>query len=270
MRGPGKTGHLGDGMKRPVLRYFGGKFRLADWIISHFPEHRVYVEPYGGAASVLMKKKRSYAEIWNDLDDSLYSLFCVIKEPRLAEQLKQNIEATPFSRREFELAHVYHPDPLEKARRLVVRSFMGFGADSATRLESKTGFRSNSNRSGTTPAHDWVNFPKNIPGFCERMMGVVIENRNAIDVMITHDSEETLHYIDPPYPTDTRRGGRYAFEMDIDDHRELVDFISTLKGMVIVSGYDHAIYNSLGWNKFSKQARADKAGIREEILWVKP
>lgn len=257
-------------MKRPVLRYFGGKFRLADWIISHFPEHRVYVEPYGGAASVLMKKTRSYAEVYNDIDDSLYSLFCVLKDPSASFELEKRLVATPFARREFELAHCYHPDNIEKARRLIVRSFMGFGADSAANLESKTGFRSNSNRSGTTPAHDWVNYPSCIRDFSERLRGVVIEHRDALDVMKTHDSEKTLHYVDPPYSTDTRRGGRYKHEMKNEDHEELIECLKSLKGKVIVSGYSHPIYESLGWKREVKQARADKAGLREEVLWIKP
>jgi DNA adenine methylase len=254
-----------------VLRYFGGKFRIADWIISQFPEHKVYCEPFGGAASVLMKKPRAYAEVYNDMDDSVYSLFKVLSNERKAKELKKAIESTPFSRREFELAHVYHCDEVEKARRLVVRSFMGFSAESVTKLESKTGFRSNSNRSGTTPAHDWLNWPQYIPAFYERLKGVVIENQDAQKVMRTHDSKETLFYVDPPYSHQTRRGGRYKLEMDDFDHSSLLFFLKTLQGKVVLSGYHSGQYAAAldGWRVVEKQARADKAGVRTEVLWIK-
>lgn len=257
-------------MNRPALRYFGGKFRLADWIISHFPEHRVYVEPFGGAASVLLKKPRSYAEVYNDIDDSVYNYFKVLQNPLKAKELKYLIEMTPFSRREFELAHVKHPEPVESARRLVIRSFMGFGADSVTNIESKTGFRNNSNRSGTTPARDWVNWPKEIGNFTERLKGVVIENKDAIDVMKNHDSIYTLHYVDPPYSHQTRRGGRYKYEMDDQDHVQLINFLKTLQGKVALSGYESDFYNDylIGWTKVTKESRADKAGLRTEVLWL--
>jgi DNA adenine methylase len=62
------------------MRYHGGKWMLAPWVIENMPPHRVYIEPFGGAASVLIRKKRSYAEIYNDLDGEVVNLFRVCRD----------------------------------------------------------------------------------------------------------------------------------------------------------------------------------------------
>ncbi|HYN54380.1 MAG TPA: DNA adenine methylase [Methylotenera sp.] len=157
--------------KRPLVRYHGGKWKLAPWLISFFPEHRTYVEAYGGGGSVLIRKERSYAEIYNDLDSEIVNLFKVARENGL--ELLEQCELTPFSREEFNLSYEPAAEPLEQARRTLVRSFMGFGSASVSK--QKSGFRANSNRSGTTPAHDWANYPDAFRNVITRLQGVVID-----------------------------------------------------------------------------------------------
>lgn len=254
--------------KRPILRYHGGKWKLADWIISHFPKHRIYVEPFGGAASVLLKKPRSYAEVYNDLDGELVNLFRVTRSQGL--ELKQALLKTPFARQEFIESYEPIDDPLEQARRTVIRSYMGFGSNSHFK---KSGFRANSNRSGTTPAHDWANYPAALEAIIERLQGVVIENKNALDVMIAHDGFETLHYVDPPYMPETRTGSKgYRHEMSEDEHLNLLEFLEALDGYVIVSGYRSPMYDEFfnHWQRVDKTALADGARPRVECLWLSP
>jgi DNA adenine methylase len=254
--------------ERPVLRYFGGKWMLAPWIISHFPSHRIYVEPFGGGASVLMRKPRSYAEVYNDLDSEIVNVFRELRNN--GDNLERVLRKTPFARTEFAESYVPHPTPLEQARRTIVRSFMGFGSNANNSTE-KTGFRANSNRSNTTAATDWMNYPDCIPTFIERLQGVVIENRDAKEVMLQQDSPETLHFVDPPYVHDTRGEKHgYRFEMTDKDHEELCDFLTYLTGMVVLCGYDNKIYKRLGWESVKREAYADGARDRIEVLWLNP
>jgi DNA adenine methylase len=262
-------------VKRPALRYHGGKWKLAPWIISYFPDYRVYVEPYGGAASVLLRKERSYAEIYNDMDGEIVNLFRVLRDPVQVRELTRLLRLTPYARSEFEVSYLTSGDPIEQARRTVIRSFMGFS--SLLTGTWTTGFRSNSNRSGSTPTHDWRNYPEALGGIIERLRGVVIENRPASQVMITHDTKETLNYIDPPYPSGTRHerwsGNAYRYEMSDDDHREMAEVLHGLHGMVVVSGYPCELYDVElfpTWQRIQRDAYADGASKRTEVLWLSP
>lgn len=257
---------------RPVLRWHGGKWLLAPWIIENFPDHDVYVEPFGGAGSVLMRKPRSYAEVWNDLDDSVVNLFRVLRGND-GERLIRLLALTPFSRTDFMDAYgdASEKDPVERARCLVIRSFMGFSSNAHSR---STGFRANSNRSGTTPAHDWVSIPDNLAAVVERLKGVVIECRDAKTVMRAHDGATTLHYVDPPYLFSTRSdlSKDYAHELTDEQHVELLVFLRGLKGMVVLSGYPSPMYEKVlvGWDRQERVALADGARKRTEVLWRNP
>ena len=155
-----------------------------------------------------------------------------------------------------------------------MRSFMGFGSNSLCR-NIQSGFRANSNRSGTTPAHDWKNYPSSLKAVIERLQGVVIENRDAIDLMLHHDSLETLHYCDPPYVQATRSAKvhghhGYSHEMTDEQHSAFLDVVRNLKGMVCISGYAHPLYDSAlaNWNRVERNSHADSARDRVEVLWM--
>src|SRR5258706_9367454 len=86
------------------VTWFGGKSKLAQRIIEHFPEHRTYVEVFGGSAAVLITKKPAGVEVYNDIDGQLVNLFRILREPLLCEELRRALESTPYSRGEFDLA----------------------------------------------------------------------------------------------------------------------------------------------------------------------
>lgn len=264
---------------RPVLRYHGGKWRLAPWIIARMPPHRIYVEPFCGAASVLLRKPRVYSEIINDLDGEVVNLFRVLRDPVTSARLVSAIALTPFAREEFDLAQgpLEAEEPLERARRLIVRSHMGFGSDSACGTPYRTGFRANGHRNGTAPGHDWANLPAAILQVVERLRGVVVENRPALEVLRQQDRSDALFYVDPPYLEATRQRshrkgkGTYRHEMLLEDgHRELADALHQVKGSVILSGYPSPLYDELyaGWWREERQALADGARKRTEVLWM--
>lgn len=223
-----------------------------------------------------MRKPRAYGEVYNDLDRDVVNLFRVLQDGAQATALLERLRLTPFARDEFELGYLDTEDPVERARRLVILSFMGFGSNGHNKA-TRTGFRANSNRSGTTPAQDWSNYPDRLPSLIARFRGVVIENRDALEVMAQHDSFETLHYVDPPYVRETRsaamhRAGCYAHEMDTADHERLLSFLGTIQGMAIVSGYPHATYDTAlsDWRRIEIDAHADGARDRIEVLWINP
>lgn len=268
----------------PLLRWHGGKWLLAPWIIAKFPKHQCYVEPFGGAASVLLRKDRSYSEVYNDLDQILVGLMRVLRDPAQGSELVRQLELTPFARDEFELAYVATDDPVEAARRTIVRSFMGFGSDS-TSGHYRTGFRSNTTRMGGTPARAWSNYPDALRLIIERIDGVTLENRPAIDVMRQYDQPNALHYVDPPYHPSTRSSGNrrrcgpgtaawhvYRHELEHEGHVALLAALVNLQGMVALSGYATELYDDtlVGWRRLTRDAYADGARPRTEVLWLNP
>ncbi len=260
-------------MTRPFLRYHGGKFRIAKWVIKHFPPHRRYVEAYGGGASVLFEKQRSFEEVYNDLDSEIVNLFRVARDD--AYKLKTMLRLTLWSREEFMLSYVPCADPIEQARRTLVKLYLGFGTGGKDALA--TGFNTSFHNNASPETWRWAEYPSVINSVKERLNSVVIENRPTLSLIDLYDGEDTLYYLDPPYVPTTRmvstRG--YTHEMTEEDHAKMLEKIITCKGMVILSGYENDLYdNTLTcWEKQSINARASGyrgAVKRKECIWISP
>ena len=262
----------------PALRYHGAKFRLAPWLQQFFPPHRCYTEAFGGAAGVLLKKPRCYAEVYNDLDGSIVNFFRVLRDPQMRARLIEALRWTPYARDEFVLAQKpVTDDPVERARCVAIRAAMGFGSAGATK--DQTGFRTDTTRAYSTAQHVWARYPDSLVAIGQRLQGVLIENRPAAEVLRQHDAADTLHYVDPPYLLATRvlNPGRryYAHELADHEHVELLAILRSLQGMVVLSGYPSTLYDELlpGWQRHTTKSRisAGRGTItRDEVVWINP
>ncbi|UQZ90866.1 DNA methyltransferase [Deltaproteobacteria bacterium Smac51] len=256
-------------LKRAVLKYFGGKWRMASWIISHFPPHKVYVEPFGGGAGVLMNKQPASAEIYNDLNYDAVNYFKVLRDPDMASQLAATLALTPYARYEYDHSEDPTNDPVEKARRYCCSIQMALGCPGRP---SKAGF--NNRLSGWyLPVEGWNNYTQHISSFTSRLKEVSIECRPALKVIETYDTDETLFYCDPPYVHKARSSNRtYKYEMSDQDHIDLAERLHNLKGMAVISGYQSDLYSELyaDWPSFTHSARTEMNFQRTECIWLSP
>lgn len=183
-----------EGMRRPVMVYNGGKFLLKDWVIENLPEHEIYVEPFGGAASVLMSKPRVKREVYNDLNSDIVNVFRMLRSKELAAELERQLRLTPFSREEMWNAKQDNSDcPLERARKTIICAFL-----SRSRSARDGAGMRYSKKSNRAPEKDWVEYHNHIREFSTRLQGVMIENKPALEVIKFWDGTETLFYCDPP------------------------------------------------------------------------
>jgi DNA adenine methylase len=267
---------LSSQVTRPALRYYGGKFRLAPWIISFFPKHRLYVEPFGCGASVLLLKQPALVEIYNDISDEIVNLFRVLRCPEDSKRLITALELTPYSRTEWLSAFELSTDPIEQARRTIIMANMSHNA-SKVMLRQANGFRV-----ATTGYHrlpqDFRRHTEHLQQITNRLRDVVIENRDYRKILEANDRPNTLFYLDPPYMLSTRACARksYYAEFDEKDHIEFLQIITKLKGNVVLSGYPSQLYQDslVGWHSFSMQSNTAAAlpgkSLRTEVLWLNP
>lgn len=258
-------------IKRPAIRYYGGKWRLAPWIINHFPAHQNYLEPCGGAASVLLQKPRSQLEIYNDLNGAVVNFWRALRNN--PDELIRQIRLTPWSRLEYDLSVESCDDPIEQARRFWVSIQMSISASDGYH----PGFRVIKSAEHVHSHPDLFDKDLDSLNFAySRFAGVQIENLDALECIRKYDSPDTLIYFDPPYLAETRTHTRYNLEAgDNVFHIQAAELLNACKGCVVISGYDSALYNQLyegnGWQRRFIRSQMNGGGQhRTESIWLSP
>jgi DNA adenine methylase len=285
-------------MRSPVI-YVGSKGRIARLLLGFLPRHRCYVEVFGGGASLLFAKEPSQMEVYNDLCIGLVTFFRVLRDPEKNAELIRRLRLTPFSRKEWtdsrgwwrpHLKTKFEPGEkdIDKALRWYVVNRQSFsGHATAWGHEFKTG----KNVDG------WINAVEKLPEAAKRLRRVSIENKDFRWVFDRYDSKDTLFYCDPPYYPETWGAEKYGnawdpygYGMSSVDHQELVSLLLAVRGMTILSGYDHEVYHPLkdaGWLKLARQVHTTAAGVprqtknagrfgatdigkRTETIWLSP
>lgn len=259
---------------RPTVKWHGGKYYLAKRIVSLFPAHRIYLEPFAGAASVLLNKEPVEVEAYNDLDMRVTRLFRVLQKQ--GEEFVQRIQFVLYSQIEFEAAATYphNASDLEMALCDYIRWRQSFGGQGKS--WSYTTTRARGGMAGDVNA--WWSAIDQLPAIVNRLKRVQILCQPAIDAIRRFDHEDALIYCDPPYLHQTRAIGSrdiYGVELSEDDHRELGEVLNKCKSRIVLSGYSSALYDEIyaSWRKVIFEIANHSAGGRkknrkEEVVWL--
>lgn len=253
---------------RQTFRYYGGKWVLADWIISHFPSHDLYLEPFFGSGGVFFAKPASPIEVISDLNGEIAHFFKILRND--PDALVRSILMTPYA--ESEYLNVFEQSPVgdvDRARCFYIRLKMSwaggwdkdvFRRDGGTRMKRES-------------CANLFSLVSQLYQAANRLKSAQIDCADAVSQIERYSKPNTLVYLDPPYVTDTRgQKTRYESEMTDEQHRELSKVSHDTGAMVVISGYPSALYDELyaDWLCIQRQTIDLINKPRTECLWISP
>lgn len=265
--------------------YYGSKYRSLNFILDRLPPAEHYVEPFGGSAVVLLNREPSSHEVLNDLNGEIMNFFQVLRDER--EELVRRLEATPYSRKEFERAVERRGEPgleaMERARLFYIRTQQGRYSRMGEGRTKGEWSRSTTTTRGGNPqnVNKWLNKVDGLDSVAKRLRRVQLESRDANTVISDYDTEGALFYVDPPYVPETRGDESSYGDLDfgIPEHKKLLSFVKNIDGEVALSGYDNDLYveELKGWyvsraesktNQNGSSGKASDNSTTQEVLWT--
>ncbi len=244
---------------------------MADKLMPLFPKHKTYVEVFGGSGAILINKKPSEIEVYNDIDGELYNFFKVIADKKLFKKFQEKISLLPYSRECYYEYRDMRTDKLNKVERAVRFYYLIKSTHHSTCEYTGWKFSVEANMPKRIKSVDKLSL------IHKRLSEVYIDNLDFRKLIANWDRPDTFFYLDPPYVASSRKSGGYMFEMTDKDHNDLIDILLNIKGKWLLSGYDNNIYSRLSdfyrqdFNSFANSLRyRDKNNnpSRTETVWA--
>ena len=241
---------------------------MAKYLLELIPKHNLYIEPFFGGGNMFFSKPPSKMEIINDLSDNIFSLYKVIADEDKYKQLQHRLELTPYHAKfRYDYKQKLNEELTIEDRAFYYlyvnrTSFNGVGGFSCTKL-----IRNNMIRS----VSDYLSLIPHLEEIHNRLRNVVVENKDALELIQKYDDNDVFFYLDPPYIQSTRRSNqKYMIEMSDKDHEKMIDLILKSKAKIMLSGYDNEIYNNLvenGWNRLELES-PNSCSDAIEYVWI--
>ena len=201
----------------------GGKRFVVGKLLPMIPEHKTYIEPFAGGASVFFAKKKddSEVEILGDLDPDVSFAFRFIRDVT-DEQIKQ-LSRMNWTATESAISKAKALKPRNPAERFYKFAFLRWGTFFGT---GKGGV--NPLRRGQT-----CKYVSKIPKERARMKGVNVHSGDY-RALRKFDSKDTFWFLDPPFP----RLKQGVFRESDFNESDFVKFVKSIKGKFLLT-YDH-------------------------------
>tara|TARA_R110000823_G_scaffold309594_5_gene433984 strand:+ start:1265 stop:2089 length:825 start_codon:yes stop_codon:yes gene_type:complete len=234
-------------LKTPIS-YYGGKQNLISTILPLFPNHKLYAEPFVGGGAVFWAKTRSEVEVINDTNRELINFYEVVQNEFV--ELEKMIRISLHSRSLHKDAQVVYDNPhmftrIKRAWAVWVLASQSF----SSMLDGSWGYDKAKGSTSQKVTNKRESFTID---FAVRIQNVQIECTDALRIIKSRDTKDSLFYCDPPYfNSDCGHYDGYSRE----DFEMLLKTLSDIEGKFILSSYPSDILATFtadnNWSKMS-------------------
>lgn len=215
-------------IRSPLAGYFGGKFQLSRHIIERIPSHDCYAEPFAGGAWVLFRKSPSKAEVLNDINLDIVTLYRCVQNH--LEELVRQFKFQLVAREEFHRKLAENPTAMTDIQRSARFLFLHRNSFAGRSSASSPSFGIATTR---PPRINLLNLYDTLSDAHIRLADVYIENLPYADLIARYDRSRTFFYLDPPYWDCEEDYGKGIFSKD--DFRLLAEQLAVTKGKFLLS-----------------------------------